>query len=161
MLESVRTKLVINWFTNRNSINNLDKNRKRVNLAHLKEALFHALDYYWQLLHWSCQFNMNSSPSIFLKISVISLHYFLTFIEMLSQYNVFLLFFLFSLGGLDTLISNITTLDRKFITMQLNKKDTHGKLELFFFFQVLGFNTWDSLRPGVLATVVVVLMKRW
>lgn len=84
---------------------------------------------------------MNSSPSIFLKISVISLHYFLTFIEMLSQYNVFLLFFLFSLGGLDTLISNITTLDRKFITMQLNKKDTHGKLELFFFFQVLGFNT--------------------
>ena len=62
---------------------------------------------------------------------------------MLSQYNVFLLFFLFSLGGLDTLISNITTLDRKFITMQLNKKDTHGKLELFFlfFFQVLGFNT--------------------
>ena len=52
---------------------------------------------------------------------------------MLSQYNVFLLFFLFSLGGWDTLISNITTLDRKFITMQLNKKDTHGKLELFFF----------------------------
>ena len=51
---------------------------------------------------------------------------------MLSQYNVFLFFFLFSQGGLDTLISNITTLDRKFITMQLNKKDTHGKLKLFF-----------------------------
>lgn len=85
---------------------------------------------------------MNSSPSIFLKISVISLYYFLNFIEMLSQYNVFLLFFLFSLGGLDTLISNITTLDRKFITMQLNKKDTHGKLELFFFrFKLLGLNT--------------------
>ena len=83
---------------------------------------------------------MNSRPSIFLKISVISLHYFLNFVEMLSQYNVFLLFFLFSLGGWDTLISNITTLDRKFITMQLNKKDTHGKLEPFFF-QVLGFNT--------------------
>ena len=78
---------------------------------------------------------MNSRPSIFLKISVISLRYFLNFIEMLSQYNVFLLFFLFSLGGLDTLISNITTLDRKFITMQLNKKDTHGKLELFFSFR--------------------------
>ena len=78
---------------------------------------------------------MNSRPSIFLKISVISLRYFLNFIEMLSQYNVFLLFFLFSLGGLDTLISNITTLNRKFITMQLNKKDTHGKLELFFFFR--------------------------
>ena len=52
---------------------------------------------------------------------------------MLSQYNVFLFFFLFSQGGLDTLISNITTLDRKFITMQIKKKDTHGKLELFFF----------------------------
>ena len=46
------------------------------------------------------------------------------------------LFFSFSgsLGGLDTLISKITTLDRKFITTQLNKKDTHGKLRLFFNF---------------------------
>lgn len=66
---------------------------------------------------------------------------------MLSQYNVFLFFFLFTLGGLDTLISNIATLDRKFITMQLNKKDTHGKLELCFcfcFFQVLGFNMFNT-----------------
>ena len=45
-----------------------------------------------------------------------------------------LLFSFFSLAGLDTLISNITTLDRKFITMQLNKKDTHGKPSLFFTF---------------------------
>ena len=54
-----------------------------------------------------------------------------------------LLFSFFSLAGLDTLISNITTLDRKFITMQLNKKDTHGKPSLFFTFYGLMLD-WDS-----------------
>ena len=50
-------------------------------------------------------------------------------------------FFLSFLDGLDTLISNIKTANRKFITMHLNEKDSHGKFpSFFFFFQFLGFN---------------------
>ncbi|CAH3171698.1 unnamed protein product [Porites lobata] len=55
--------------------------------------------------------------------------------------------------GLDTLISNITTLDRKFITMQLNKKDTHGYHYWKYFTDYLGLRdesqNWEqSENPG-------------
>ena len=70
-------------------------------------------------------------------------------------------FFLSFLDGLDTLISNIKTADRKFITMHLNEKDTHGKFP-FFFFQFLGFNAlfmgiFDEIEA---AMVAICLMKR-
>ena len=69
-------------------------------------------------------------------------------------------FFLSFLDGLDTLISNIKTADRKFITMHLNEKDTHGKFP--FFFQFLGFNAlfmgiFDEIEA---AMVAICLMKR-
>ena len=74
-------------------------------------------------------------------------------------------FFLSFLDGLDTLISNIKTADRKFITMHLNEKDTHGKFPsffFFFFFQFLGFNAlflgiFDEIE---VAMVAICLMKR-
>ena len=70
-------------------------------------------------------------------------------------------FFLSFLDGLDTLISNIKTADRKFITMHLNEKDTRGKFP-FFFFQFLVFN---ALFMGIfdeieVAMVAICLMKR-
>lgn len=63
-------------------------------------------------------------------------------------------FFLSFLDGLDTLISNIKTADRKFITMHLNEKDTHGKFS-FFFFQLLEFN---ALFMGIFDEIEVVMV---
>ena len=65
-------------------------------------------------------------------------------------------FFLSFLDGLDTLISNIKTADRKFITMHLNEKDTHGKCPSFFF-QFLGLN---ALFLGIFDEIEVAMVAR-
>ena len=76
-------------------------------------------------------------------------------------------FFLSFLDGLDTLISNIKTADRKFITMNLNEKDTHGKCTSFFFvffcffFQFLGSNAlfmgiFDEIEIAMVAICLIV-----